>query len=72
MEHPSKWSSSIAKNDKYVCGACKKTIKSGTEFCWYRERARSSHEAAHGGLYPVRYRCLSYRDNTVKFFENIK
>lgn len=57
--NPTKWTPARAKTLPRTCGGCQGTVKVGEEYRWYRERARSSHEAAHGGLYPIRVRCMA-------------
>lgn len=40
------------------CSRCSKPMAVGSRCLMFRERALSSHEACHGGLYPWRYLCV--------------
>jgi hypothetical protein len=66
--NPTKWIAAKAKTLPRTCGACKGMINLGVEYRWYRERARSSHEAAHGGLYPIRVRCMSCTEKAITLY----
>lgn len=45
-----------AKRD-FKCAVCSAAIKKGDRVAMFRERAISSHEACHAGMYPMRTRC---------------
>lgn len=63
--NPTKWIPAKAKAQR-TCGACRGKIAVGECYKFFKERALSSHEAAHGGLYPVRIRCMKCTEAAIK------
>lgn len=55
---PKDWNLKRAKEDR-KCGGCGARIPAGENYYSFKERARSSHEAIHAGLYVFRKRCLA-------------
>jgi len=54
------------KDRGFVCGLCKAEIKAGDQYYCFKERARSSHEAIHGGLMVTRRHCTKCTHDAIR------